>query len=479
MSTAALNRGLLQQAKETVLQLELCINTQSFSEVPKYFIGHENADLRKEYDRCLFQLNSLYLRAQFIFDKIESHSDHNDAIYLEKLIEEFTDLSKEIKDLEFTAQSRSFVAMTSSSPSSQHSFQPRPLKILQKRRTAQLTPTRQKKKDTLNSNIDGNSKVIVLADHLTFTSPTKFKKGKQLNTSTKFSTVQPYSPSITTSPPPLRPEFIGKSNVKDKDLDPLHKALLQNKRISLQFPDYSGLDDSSDQETIIVHQLPDQPMVFDEPLRKYNSHESILSKIEPINNNNTYNANINNSNIIYPPIRQASKLKSYGALRCISSNQVDLSTALSTSNTTATVSGKRINSRNLLIESLNNATQQKRQASTISISSTTANIASSSKSLGKNVWSSFVSWLEPTSESKSSKKEQKEEAKSTIQFEGKEIDPLHEDMQPYQPNLGLDSNESMPQDNANINQPQNSERIISSRLSINELENALSSQLLI
>ncbi|CCH58548.1 hypothetical protein TBLA_0A07580 [Henningerozyma blattae CBS 6284] len=298
---------LLTKAQEAVLQLDLWIKDQQ---------GFQNRDglrastsesleqAERDYNRYMFQLNSLYLRAQYIRDKIEKQNaynladsdvagnDTNSHAYVQQLVTEFYSLSIKMNELSAIQENVTNGSSPLSNKSSHSNdslskitdgFQPRPLKILQRQKhnNNQNThpqpdlesPLKLKHRSSYNKLLSSNKKE---------SKPYKNFNSKKSKNNELLSDISPVKIQSFEEP------TFSVANTRNKNsMDPLHYSLFKtNNRLSIQFPDGYDNDDEyddptciSDQDTIFVStpKIASSIKNTSEPLRKFNSHESILS----------------------------------------------------------------------------------------------------------------------------------------------------------------------------------------------------------
>ncbi|CAR29074.1 ZYRO0F18502p [Zygosaccharomyces rouxii] len=286
-----ISERLFIRSQEAVLQLELWIRRQQhLSE-----IEHEHArdKIADQYNLYMAQLNSLCVRSEYVRDKLNAGYQNrkppivNEQNYIEDLVYEFQDITVKLNEL---AQNQKEQVTPSSKHSngSVNSFQPRPLKITERYRT-DIGATRQSP-----TRINGKLKNVNFVEE---SLPELFCPSK--------CTSLPGSPLKMRSPDrlPDRPLRVAKSY--DTGLNPNSRAKLkkqkeeemlsvfkENQRLSITFCDDidEGSDSASDQNTVISTSPipPSHPIQYDvqsekPPLRRYNSHDSVLStKVQPI-----------------------------------------------------------------------------------------------------------------------------------------------------------------------------------------------------
>ncbi|SCW02982.1 LAFE_0G00342g1_1 [Lachancea fermentati] len=274
-------KRLLVRSQEAILQLDLCIQRQQrlyecgFCEQVSPQSGSSQTPLQ-EYHAYLAQLNSLYIRTQHLRDKIQKdecphHAIGQDSIH--QLLSEYQTIINKLN--EFTIQKlNNESSPVSDSSRSTVSFKPRPLKILTRNNVDHSSPSKKPKKTTVTHSLEDN--------HVTFST-------KDIHSHNRSSSL-PGSPKISLQldnlgHAPIRPLRGAKScNIglnKSKPLEDNRLSFFKDRqRFSLSFFDDEY---SSDEETVIS---VSPPLHFDrgleslskvEPLRRYKSHESMLS----------------------------------------------------------------------------------------------------------------------------------------------------------------------------------------------------------
>lgn len=265
---------LLNRAQEAVTQLEVWISDQQNFQKSR---SHDaNEELKDMYSLYVAQLNSLCVRSEYVINKLNKEqrrrsSQYRNHKYIEDLVFEFQDITLKLNDIA-VSQNKNTTPSSKSSKSSCDSFQPKPLKITERHRSymeaAQRSPIKKE---------NSKKKVVVISD-LPETDPSSSRclslPGSPLKES-RDKTIR-LAKSYDTG---LNRRSISKRTPGDKkDVKSFFK---DNQRLSISlFEDCDKEDDSmSDQDTVIsVSPACEEKFV---PLRRYNSHESILSIKKP------------------------------------------------------------------------------------------------------------------------------------------------------------------------------------------------------
>ncbi|QLG70082.1 hypothetical protein HG535_0A00220 [Zygotorulaspora mrakii] len=260
---------LLNRAQEAVLQLELWISQEQNLQQPECYNRKE--DLKDTYSIYVAQLNSLCVRSEYVMSKLNQErtqrpSNYTNRRYIEDLVYEFQDVTTRLNDLALL-QKKDGTPSSKSSKCSWDSFQPKPLKITERHRShmeaTQLSPIRK----------DNKKKVVIFSELQD--SPMNCSKcvslpGSPLKEANK-NTVR-LAKSYDTG---LNGNSTSRSAHSNKnDVKSFFKG---KQRISISlFEDCEMDEDSmSDQDTVISINFRDDGKSV--PLRRYNSHESILS----------------------------------------------------------------------------------------------------------------------------------------------------------------------------------------------------------
>lgn len=329
-SLADIADKLLIRSQESILQLDLWIKQRERAADQRGEVwSEEESDLGTLY---VAQLNSLHIRSKYIRDKLLENGSATGAVgpimnpeeYIKQLVFEFRDITLKLNETVLVRRNGAG-SSNNTSPSSQttgssnDSFEPKPLKIYSRQRDSLLlfaegdsvapleSPTKKKRYSGV-----GNVAVVpplvesfalpkdtfrTLAMYKSLpSSPIKKKVGRHTNVAGTTRDSQPGSP--------VRPLRAAKSYGDGLNGTASHKkhsaeydqVFKQKNRLSLSlvpddeddttgFAEQSNtnmppqeLYDESDQDTIM--QYNNSPMgnkVQFEPLRRYNSHESILS----------------------------------------------------------------------------------------------------------------------------------------------------------------------------------------------------------
>ena len=275
MATQALEditERLLIRSQEAILQLDLWIQRQQRSSVC-HTTDQESLDkLSQQYNQYMSQLNSLYVRSESVRDKLSKEqqrrliTEDNEHQRIEDLVREFQDITLRLNELATVPNKASDDSPQSQSTrSSLESFQPRPLKIIERQRLCMVTPSKPPKKSVgFNpiNDVDCPSKTNSL--------PCSPKKQPAKNRTLRAA----------------KSHDTGLNKSKNPSSSDAYESFFKNRqRLSLTFFDEMDDEDfDSDQDTIILPNISTPPHVdvtakgaeF-EPLRRYNSHESILS----------------------------------------------------------------------------------------------------------------------------------------------------------------------------------------------------------
>lgn len=275
MELEDISERLLTRSQEAILQLELWIQRQQhLRELDDSLIDN----LGDQYNIYIAQLNSLCVRSEYVRDKLNRERERrmsriNDRKYIEDLVFEFQDITVKLNEL---AQSQSVDSTPSSKStrSSLGSFQPRPLKLSERHgpgvRAVRESPL--KNKQVIKTvNFTGLHDPIAETLSKCFSLPGSPVREPAPSRSIRMA--KSYDTGLNSK---ARKRSKGR---KDYDVPSIFK---ENQRLSITvFDDLEeDADYTSDQDTVISL-LP----AGDEkgaPLRRFNSHESILStKMQP------------------------------------------------------------------------------------------------------------------------------------------------------------------------------------------------------
>ncbi|GHM92439.1 vacuole-specific Myo2p myosin receptor [Saccharomyces cerevisiae] len=275
MATQALEditERLLIRSQEAILQLDLWIQRQQRSSICQTTDQESLDKLSQQYNQYMSQLNSLYVRSESVRDKLNKEqqrrliTEDNEHQRIEDLVREFQDITLRLNELATVPNEASNDSPQSQSTrSSLGSFQPRPLKIIERQRLCMVTPSKPPKKSVgfnpINE-VDCPSKTNSL--------PCSPKKQPARNRTLRAA----------------KSHDTGLNKSKKPSSSDAYESFFKNRqRLSLTFFDEMDDEDfDSDQDTIILPNISTPPHVgvpakgaeF-EPLRRYNSHESILS----------------------------------------------------------------------------------------------------------------------------------------------------------------------------------------------------------
>lgn len=256
---------LLARSQDAIQQLEAWLEQQqdNINKIDK----NDKKFLEKateEHNMYIAQLNSLYMRSKYVRDKLECNASDSKyryvtnnfrepkarQSYIEDLVFEFKDLTQKLNDLANDSRKLTIndSPVSQSTRGSNDSFEPKPLKILQ----------RGKKNIISIPKINNESQELCEAKSL----PNSLADSNNV-TAKKLRSVKSYQDGLT--------------NYKLK-VNPFK----ENNRLSLSIfetmKDYSAVDSESDSDQDTI--LQTSPSIKRlEPLRKFNSHESILSKV--------------------------------------------------------------------------------------------------------------------------------------------------------------------------------------------------------
>ncbi|CAI5027414.1 BEM_HP_G0034810.mRNA.1.CDS.1 [Saccharomyces cerevisiae] len=263
---------LLIRSQEAILQLDLWIQRQQRSSICQTTDQESLDKLSQQYNQYMSQLNSLYVRSESVRDKLSKEqqrrliTEDNEHQRIEDLVREFQDITLRLNELATVPNEASNDSPQSQSTrSSLGSFQPRPLKIIERQRLCMVTPSKPPKKSVgfnpINE-VDCPSKTNSL--------PCSPKKQPARNRTLRAA----------------KSHDTGLNKSKKPSSSDTYESFFKNRqRLSLTFFDEMDDEDfDSDQDTIILPNISTPPHVgvtakgaeF-EPLRRYNSHESILS----------------------------------------------------------------------------------------------------------------------------------------------------------------------------------------------------------
>ena len=275
MATQALEditERLLIRSQEAILQLDLWIQRQQRSSICQTTDQESLDKLSQQYNQYMSRLNSSYVRSESVRDKLSKEqqrrliTEDNEHQRIEDLVREFQDITLRLNELATVPNEASNDSPQSQSTrSSLGSFQPRPLKIIERQRLCMVTPSKPPKKSVgfnpINE-VDCPSKTNSL--------PCSPKKQPARNRTLRAA----------------KSHDTGLNKSKKPSSSDAYESFFKNRqRLSLTFFDEMDDEDfDSDQDTIILPNISTPPHVgvpakgaeF-EPLRRYNSHESILS----------------------------------------------------------------------------------------------------------------------------------------------------------------------------------------------------------
>lgn len=268
-----ISERLLTRSQEAILQLELWIQRQ------QHLRELEDESIDKfgdQYNIYIAQLNSLCIRSEYVRDKLNKERERrlsmiNDRKYVENLVLEFQDITMKLNELA-RSRSRHSTPSSKSTRSSYDSFQPKPLKITERHRS-NVRESRESplKRRPINQSVgfteleeSPNSRCLSLPG-----SPVK-----EVVPERSIRLAKSYDTGLRSTNKKLT------DRSAERDIRSFFK---ENQRLSISFfGEYDNeADSASDQDTVISVSPACQPKAV--PLRRYNSHESILStKIEPL-----------------------------------------------------------------------------------------------------------------------------------------------------------------------------------------------------
>lgn len=279
-----ISERLLSRSREAIIQLELWVQRQQ--QIPEL----ENEDcidrLADQYNIYIAQLNSLCVRSEYVRHRLNEERQRrlsmlNDHKYIEDLVYEFQGITVKLNELAQTQKSDS-TPSSKSTQSSLDSFQPRPLKITERHL------------NNVQATLESPIKKNLIKKRVNFVPP-----NKEVETSKCISL--PGSPirelSIKRSIRLAKScdtalNSNAQSKTKKQHVSDLQSFFKENQRLSISFFEDrdDDLDSMSDQDTVIS-MSPSRGEKF-KPLRRYKSHESILSttKVQPISSGKTFAA---------------------------------------------------------------------------------------------------------------------------------------------------------------------------------------------
>lgn len=279
-----ISERLLTRSREAITQLELWVQRQ------QHIREVENDDcidrFSDQYNIYIAQLNSLCVRSEYVRHKLNEERQRrlsmlNDHKYIEELVYEFQGITEKLNELAQTQESDS-TPSSKSTRSSLDSFQPRPLKLTERHL------------NNVQATLESPIKKKLMKKSVNFVPLTK-----EIETSKCISL--PGSPIREL--PVKRSIRLAKScdtalnsraqlKTKKQHVSDLQSFFKENQRLSISFFEDrdDDVDSMSDQDTVIS-MSPSCGEKFT-PLRRYKSHESILSttKIQPISSGKTFGA---------------------------------------------------------------------------------------------------------------------------------------------------------------------------------------------
>ncbi|CCD22173.1 Vac17p NDAI_0A00130 [Naumovozyma dairenensis CBS 421] len=322
---------LLIRSQEAILQLDLWIQREKKQQELSTLnnsnnITYDHVD-NQQYNVYLAQLNSLIVRVQYIRDKFlhninQLDSTQDEQKYIENLVYEFKQITLKLNDLSKknkTTSSSENSSKTASSKSSMESFEPKPLKIIKR------TKNDQKVSNTINNDhdlimqdenlqrpnslpsspIEKSSYVTISQNeqNLRLMKSQDFSTKKNTSRNTNYNTIRKFeNDTINQFFKSQQRLSIG---IFDNDDDNIYST---NMGTATRITGEYLTDNNSDQATVISQGTIKRNDDDFTPLRRYNSHESILSqKISStplIDNNN--NLTFNSKLPLYSSIRRPS-----------------------------------------------------------------------------------------------------------------------------------------------------------------------------
>ena len=329
-----LSERLLIRSQEAILQLDLWIQRQQQWDGTNDASNCEDTleKLTDQYNLYMSQLNSLYVRSEHIRDKLnhnrlranKNKADHKN---IEDLVYEFQDLTLKLNELAVSRKRNISPKKLSTRSSSIESFNLRPLKLIEKQKmrnnlnktvTFEFSKNQLKFCNSHNENNENNENNVVSLPG----SPIKQKRNG-IDNDNEF-IVKKFLRHTKSYDTGLNSSKKNSKSKKSNNDDTYNSIFKNNQRLSISFfEDYensnatdsathvdSSLNDSgniSDQATVISSSSLIEEEEFKAeyvnntylPLRKYNSHESILStRFESTNNHNkTYGSAFKTFNI--------------------------------------------------------------------------------------------------------------------------------------------------------------------------------------
>ncbi|SCU94942.1 LAMI_0F00276g1_1 [Lachancea mirantina] len=270
---AFLSQRLLTRSEAALSKLDASFQERKKVSVSNSTLVEKSQDLCRTYQQCISQLNSLCIEAQHLRNQIEhqqpSSHEGSDMIFMQ-LVCSFHTIAQKLDDLTTVTENNSPRSCSNASPSS---FQPRPLKILQRRQAftspSNTSPTKKAHKCVSLEKREASS-ISLRAD----------KPGEKRSASLPGSPPGISNSNQLSNSPILRTaKSCGNDLNKRKLKSSNHLNFFKNRqRLSISFFDKD--DYSSDDETMISSSprsnLCDPPEKFYR-LRKCNSHESFLS----------------------------------------------------------------------------------------------------------------------------------------------------------------------------------------------------------
>ncbi|CCC68996.1 hypothetical protein NCAS_0B09120 [Naumovozyma castellii] len=289
-----ISERLLVRSQEAILQLDVWIQRQR--RLQELMEGEEeqeqggdtntNMDIRgtlpqflEQYNTYMAQLNSLQVRVEFIRDtlvnkkntgirnqQLESNNSVDEQKYIQDLVHEFQDITQKLSELSTVRNPSTASSRSTSTKSSIESFKPKPLRIISRSNTHshlhQQTSLDKKvsfNEDESNSSISHSRSMESLHEN------SKSLRNTKSMDVLKRSTFKNHS------------DFSKLLNSRQRlSINIFDDDLIANEDGNEFYNQYSD----SDQATVISHGTPirgaDTPL-----LRRYNSHESILSFRKP------------------------------------------------------------------------------------------------------------------------------------------------------------------------------------------------------
>lgn len=289
---------LLLRSTEAIEQLDEWIAQQNKKK--EGGLGGDVDELDAKYNEFMDQLNSLFIRSQYIKDKIKheranNKNKRNSTVFIENLLMEFKDITlslneisekqkdeEEVEEEEIIHESES--PASASTKSSMDSFEPKPLKIIN--RTSVIIPSSTPSQQSLQQSLPKKKNISFypVQENLSVTEYTSMPSSPMKRTRAVHS-----SPKKTLHPAKSFETGLGHHKKRSKDESDFDKYFKDRQRLSLTLFGNSNINEEdenvsdcySDEETVIfssnvpIDNAPEEDQC--QPLRRCNSHESVLS----------------------------------------------------------------------------------------------------------------------------------------------------------------------------------------------------------